>query len=110
MLSGYDRGLKFVFRHQFSVLMATLLLMGATAYLYMTIPKGFFPQQDTGFIFGQAEARQDTSFPKMAGMMHRLAEIVRQDPAVSGILYFAGAAAFNPTERVRGKTIIRVRS
>src|SRR6266568_4766100 len=97
-LHGYDRGLKFVFRHQLSALIATLLLMVATGYLYVTIPKGFFPQQDTGFIFGQAEARQDTSFAKMTGMVHRLAEIVRQDPAVSGTLYFAGASAFNPTE------------
>src|SRR5216684_519014 len=56
------------------------------------------PQQDTGFIFGQAEARQDTSFTKMTGMVHRLGEIVRQDPAVAGVLYFAGASPFNPTE------------
>ena len=98
MLRGYDRGLKFVFRHQFATLMSTVLLMAATGMLYMKIPKGFFPQQDTGFIFGQAEARQDTSFQKMAGITHKLAEIVRQDPAVSGVLYFAGASAFNPTE------------
>src|SRR4051794_20147556 len=64
-LSGYDRGLKFIFRHQFWALIATLLLMATTAYLYIAIPKGFFPQQDTGFIFGQAEARQDTSYVKM---------------------------------------------
>src|SRR5438034_5843191 len=54
-LRGYDRGLKFVFRHQFSMLVLTLILMAATGMLYMKIPKGFFPQQDTGFIFGQAE-------------------------------------------------------
>ena len=98
MLGGYDRGLKFVFRHQFATLMTTLLLMAATGLLYMKIPKGFFPQQDTGFIFGQAEARQDTSFVKMAGISHKLAEIVGKDPAVAGVLYFAGASAFNPTE------------
>src|SRR5437870_5781467 len=86
-LNGYDRGLKFIFRHQLSALVATLALMVATGYLYVTIPKGFFPQQDTGFIFGQAEARQDTSFAKMTGMVHRLGEIVRQDPAVEGVLY-----------------------
>jgi hydrophobe/amphiphile efflux-1 (HAE1) family protein len=97
-LRGYDRGLKFVFRHQFPALLATLLLMGLTAYLYITIPKGFFPQQDTGFIFGQAEARQDTSFTKMQGLVHQLVDIVVQDPAVSGVFYFAGASAYNPTE------------
>jgi hydrophobe/amphiphile efflux-1 (HAE1) family protein len=98
VLNGYDRGLKFVFRHQFATLMSTLILMAATGLLYMKIPKGFFPQQDTGFIFGQAEARQDTSFAKMAGISHKLAAIVRQDPAVAGVLYFAGSSAFNPTE------------
>ncbi len=90
MLGGYDRGLKFVFRHQFTMLLSTLILMAATGVLYMKIPKGFFPQQDTGFIFGQAEARQDISYPNMKGIVHQLAETVRQDPAVSGVLYFAG--------------------
>jgi hydrophobe/amphiphile efflux-1 (HAE1) family protein len=107
-LRGYDRGLKFIFRHQFPALLATLLLMGLTAYLYILIPKGFFPQQDTGFIFGQAEARQDTSFRKMQGMVHELADIVVKDPAVSGAFYFAGASAFNPTENT-GRVFIQLK-
>jgi hydrophobe/amphiphile efflux-1 (HAE1) family protein len=98
VLSLYDRGLKFVFRHQFVALLGTLLLMVATAYLYITIPKGFFPQQDTGFLFGQAVARQDTSFAQMERIAHRFAEIAGEDPAVSGIFYFAGASGSNPTE------------
>jgi hydrophobe/amphiphile efflux-1 (HAE1) family protein len=108
MLNAYDRGLNFVFRHQFSALVSTLLLMGATGYLYVTIPKGFFPQQDTGFIFGQAEARQDTSFPKMAELIGKIAEIVRDDPAVSGVFYFAGAYAYNPTENT-GRVFIQLK-
>jgi hydrophobe/amphiphile efflux-1 (HAE1) family protein len=108
VLSGYDRSLKFVLRHQFVTLLATLGLMVATGYLYVTIPKGFFPQQDTGFIFGQAEARQDTSFEKMRGMLHRLAEIAREDPAVSGVLYFGGAAGANPTENT-GRMFIQLK-
>jgi len=108
MLNGYDRGLKFVFRHQFSALLSTLLLMVATAYLYITIPKGFFPQQDTGFIFGQAEARQDTSFAQMAGIVHQIADIVGKDPAVAGAFYFAGAYAYNPTENT-GRVFIQLK-
>ena len=108
VLSGYDRGLRFVFRHQLPALIATLLLMGATAYLYITIPKGFFPQQDTGFIFGQAEARQDTSFTKMTGMVHQLGDIVREDPAVAGALYFAGSSPYNPTENT-GRMFIQLK-
>jgi hydrophobe/amphiphile efflux-1 (HAE1) family protein len=98
VLSGYDRGLKFVFRHQFSMLLATLGLMVLTAYLYITIPKGFFPQQDTGFIFGQVQGREDASFEKTAGLAHEIAAIVAQDPAVSGVFYLAGTYAYNPTE------------
>ncbi len=108
VLSGYDRGLRFVFRHQLPALIATLLLMGATAYLYITIPKGFFPQQDTGFIFGQAESRQDTSFTKMTGMVHQLGDIVREDPAVAGVLYFAGSSPYNPTENT-GRMFIQLK-
>src|SRR5437762_2139060 len=107
-LRGYDRGLKFVFRHQFVTLMSTLILMAATGLLYMKIPKGFFPQQDTGFIFGQAEARQDTSFVKMEGMVHQVAEIVQKDPAVAGVFYFAGAYAYNPTENT-GRVFIQLK-
>ena len=98
MLNGYDRGLIFVFRHQFVTLLSTLMLIVVTGYLYVTIPKGFFPEQDTGFIFGQAEARQDISFPAMVNITHKIIDIVRQDPAVSGVFGFTGASAYNPTE------------
>ena len=98
MLRGYDRGLGFVFRHQFVTLLSTLALIVVTGYLYVKIPKGFFPEQDTGFIFGQAEARQDISFPAMVNITHKLIDIVRQDPAVSGVFGFTGASAYNPTE------------
>ncbi len=98
MLGAYDRGLNFVFRHQLPTLLSTLVLIVVTGYLYVTIPKGFFPQQDTGFIFGQAEGRQDSSFPAMAAISHKIADIVRHDPGVSGVIYFAGAYSYNPTE------------
>jgi len=98
MLNGYDRGLIFVFRHQFVTLLSTLMLIAVTGYLYVTIPKGFFPEQDTGFIFGQAEARQDISFPAMVNITHKIIDIVRQDPAVSGVFGFTGASSYNPTE------------
>jgi len=98
MLRGYDRGLVFVFRHQFVTLLSTLALIVVTGYLYITIPKGFFPEQDTGFVFGQAEARQDISFPAMVQITHKIIDIVREDPAVSGVFGFTGASAYNPTE------------
>jgi hydrophobe/amphiphile efflux-1 (HAE1) family protein len=97
-LRGYDRGLKFVLRHQFPALLATLVLMVATAYLYITIPKGFFPQQDTGFIFGQVQGREDSSFANVSGLAQQIAAIVTKDPAVQGVFYLAGTYAYNPTE------------
>src|SRR5246500_3075710 len=107
-LNIYDRGLRFVFRHQLPVLLSTLLLMVVTGILYVKIPKGFFPQQDTGFIFGQAETRQDASFAKTAGMVRKIADIARQDPAVEGVVAFAGASSFNPSENT-GRMFIQLK-
>ncbi len=98
MLSGYDRGLRFVFRHQFPTLLTTLSLIVLTGYLYVVIPKGFFPQQDTGFIFGEVDTRQDASFALTAGLRHDIVDIVRKDPAVAHVLSMAGAYSYNPTE------------
>jgi hydrophobe/amphiphile efflux-1 (HAE1) family protein len=97
-LTGYDRGLNFVFRHQFAALMATLLLMVATGYLYVKMPKGFFPQQDTGFIFGEVNIRQDASMLKTDSVRHQIVEIVRHDPDVEGVFSYDGATPYNPAE------------
>jgi hydrophobe/amphiphile efflux-1 (HAE1) family protein len=94
----YDRGLQFVFRHQLPTLLSTLVLIVATGYLYVIIPKGFFPEQDTGFIFGQADAREDSSFKAMSRHVQKIVEVVRHDPTVSGVFAFTGASAYNPTE------------
>jgi hydrophobe/amphiphile efflux-1 (HAE1) family protein len=98
MLRAYDRGLGFVFRHQLPTLLSTLALIILTGYLYVLIPKGFFPEQDTGFIFGQADTREDTSYEAMAKRTQQIVDVVRRDPDVSGVFSFTGATAYNPTE------------
>ncbi len=98
MVAAYDRGLGWVLRHQLATLGATLALILLTGFLYMHIPKGFFPEQDTGFIFGQAEARQDISFAAMARIENNLAKVVLEDPAVEGLVGFAGATGGNASE------------
>jgi len=98
VLRGYDRGLRWVFRHQFVTLLSTVALIGLTGYLYVVIPKGFFPEQDTGFIFGQAEARQDISFAAMADVSNRLSAIIQKDPAVAGVVGFVGSTGGNSSE------------
>jgi hydrophobe/amphiphile efflux-1 (HAE1) family protein len=98
LLGAYDRGLRFVFRYQFATLLTTLTLIVVTGYLYMNIPKGFFPQQDTGFIFGEVDTREDGSFAATTALAHQVVDIVMQDPAVQGVFLFGGAYAYNPTE------------
>ncbi len=108
MLRFYDRGLTWVLRHQFVTLLPTLALIVLTGYLYVIIPKGFFPQQDTGFIFGEADARQDTSFVQMTALMHRLIERIRRDPAVFAVVGFDGATGGNATES-SGRMLIQLK-
>src|SRR4029077_12085120 len=65
LVNAYEAGLKVVLRHRFITLMALLGTIALTGYLYVVIPKGFFPQQDTGLIIGQSEAAQDISYQAM---------------------------------------------
>jgi len=97
-LHGYDRGLRFVFRHKFSALLATLLLMVATGYLYVIMPKGFFPQQDTGFIFGELDLREDASMLHTDKIRAQVVNIVSQDPGNEGVFSYDGATPYNPAE------------
>jgi hydrophobe/amphiphile efflux-1 (HAE1) family protein len=97
-LRGYDRGLNFIFRHQLSALIATLLLMVATGYLYVVMPKGFFPQEDTGFIFGELDTREDASMTQTDKLRRRVVDIVMRDPAVQGVFSYDGATPYNPAE------------
>jgi hydrophobe/amphiphile efflux-1 (HAE1) family protein len=98
VLRGYDRGLNFIFRHQLAALLATLLLMVATGYLYVKMPKGFFPQQDTGFIFGEVDLREDASMLNTDRVRRQVVDIVRQDPANEGVFSYDGATTYNPAE------------
>ena len=95
MLAGYKRGLAVVLRHPFITLMSFLLTVTATVVLFVVIPKGFFPQQDTGFIFGSADAGQDSSSQAMRERMLKLADIIRDDPDVTSFGMQAGASTFN---------------
>ncbi|HTV46553.1 MAG TPA: efflux RND transporter permease subunit [Stellaceae bacterium] len=96
--AGYDRGLNWAFRHRLPMLLLTLAMMALTGILYVMIPKGFLPEQDTGFIFAEVEARQDTSFAAMSKIENQVADIFLHDPAVSGVVGFAGATGANASE------------
>ncbi|SFH77756.1 hydrophobic/amphiphilic exporter-1, HAE1 family [Collimonas sp. OK307] len=95
MLNGYKRGLHVVLRHQFITLMVFFATVAATVVLFIVIPKGFFPQQDTGFVYGFAESAQDSSFSSMNKRMLALADVVRKDPDVTGFGMSGGFSTFN---------------
>ncbi len=91
LLNLYEAGLKIVLRHRFVTLMVMLGTIAVTGYLYVVIPKGFFPQQDTGLIIGQSEAAQDISFQAMAGRQQALVDAIMRDPAVESLGAAVGA-------------------
>jgi hydrophobe/amphiphile efflux-1 (HAE1) family protein len=90
LLNLYERGLKVALRHRFVTLLVMLGTIGVTGYLYVVIPKGFFPQQDTGMILGITEAAQDISFPAMAERQQALMGVVLKDPAVANVSDYIG--------------------
>ena len=90
ILHGYERSLSWVLRHQPLVLFITLATMAASVYLYVIVPKGFFPQQDTGRLNGSIMADQSSSFQAMQQRMRRMVAIVQRDPAVSSVTSFTG--------------------
>jgi multidrug efflux pump subunit AcrB len=97
IIDFYGRTLKFVLRYQritLAVAAATLVL---TALLYVTIPKGFFPTQDTGIIQGISQAPGSTSFTRMTELQQRLGRVVLADPAVESLSSFIGADGTNTT-------------
>jgi HAE1 family hydrophobic/amphiphilic exporter-1 len=91
LLNVYEAGLKIVLRHRFVTLMVMLGTIALTLYLYVIIPKGFFPQQDTGLIIGQSEAAQDISFQAMKERQQALQDALMRDPAVQSVGSAVGA-------------------
>ncbi len=85
ILHGYERSLSWVLRHQGLTLLVTILTMAASVYLYVIVPKGFFPQQDTGRMTGAVQGDQASSFQAMQVRLKRLAAIVQKDPAIAAV-------------------------
>ncbi len=84
MLAAYAVGLRLVLRYRAMTMASLFATIIATGYLYVIIPKGFFPQQDTGFITGLAEGAQDISFAAMRDKVSRLGAIIKADPDIGG--------------------------
>ncbi|HXO68701.1 MAG TPA: efflux RND transporter permease subunit, partial [Bradyrhizobium sp.] len=96
-LRAYEWALDWVLARKALMLIVTLATLGGTIYLYMIVPKGFFPQEDTGFLIGVTEAATDTSFEAMTIRQKALVDILKSDPAVDYINSTVGSGGPNPT-------------
>jgi multidrug efflux pump len=97
VIDFYDRTLQWVLRHQTATLVVAVATFLATLLLYVVIPKGFFPVQDTGVILGVSEAPQDVSFSEMSARQQALARVILQEPAVESLSSFIGVDGTNTT-------------
>jgi multidrug efflux pump len=100
MNRGYHRALAWVLRHQALVLALVLITVGLNFYLYIIVPKGFFPQQDTGRIFGIVMGDQDVSFDAMNSKVMKFVEIVKRDPAIQNVIASVGGGGPQNQARV----------
>ncbi|HSU58892.1 MAG TPA: multidrug efflux RND transporter permease subunit [Bryobacteraceae bacterium] len=93
--SAYAKSLVTVLKHPQLTLVITLVTIAISVYLYIMVPKGFFPQQDNGFIGGFVQADQDISFAAMDEKLHAFMRIVQKDPAVDNVEGFTGGGTLN---------------
>jgi multidrug efflux pump len=101
VLRIYETSLAWALRHAVFTVAILLLVIGLNAYLAVVVPKGFFPQQDTGRITGAIQGVQDTSFQAMRQRLARFVDIVRADPAVANVVAFTGGGAGTTTNTGR---------
>jgi len=97
VLARYDRGLQWVLGRQTATMIVATVTVALTILLYILIPKGLFPTQDTGVIQGVTSASQSVSYAKMAELQEKLADVIRQDPDVDSLSSFIGVDGVNNT-------------
>jgi multidrug efflux pump len=95
MLAGYERTLRVAMRHRRLVALSLLATVGLNVYLYVIVPKGFFPEQDTGQMMGGIQADQRISFQSMKRKLEQATAIVQADPAVDSVVGFTGGRGTN---------------
>ena len=97
---GYDGALQVVLRHQPLVLITTLATACLSVFLYVQVPKGFFPQQDTGRLIGSLQASQDASFEVVRSKLAACVDIIQHDPAVDNVIAFGGGGGARNSARL----------
>ncbi|MGX0890044.1 multidrug efflux pump [Pseudomonas sp. ADAK2 TE3594] len=109
MIAAYGRKLKWVLKHQPLTLMVAIGTLALTVFLYMVVPKGFFPVQDTGVIQGISEAPQSISFAAMSERQQELAKVILADPAIESLSSYIGVDGDNSTLN-SGRLLINLKS
>ena len=99
-MRGYHASLELVLRHERATLFVTAATLVLTIGLYVIVPKGFLPLQDTGLITAVMEARPEVSFAEMERLQNRVGDDIRKDPDVEGVVSVIGVSALNPTPNV----------
>ena len=105
LAGGYRRSLDFTLRHHTPTLLVALATLIGTFGLYAIVPKGFLPQQDTGVIVATTEAAESISISRLGTVQNQLAEILRADPAIAGIVSSVGVGTINATPNAGRLTI-----
>jgi multidrug efflux pump len=105
LLRGYRRTLSWTMRHDGLVLLVAAATLAGTIVLYVIVPKGFLPQQDTGVIVAVTEAAQSVSIPRMNVLQDQAAAEIRRDPSVVSVVSFVGAGSINATPNTGRLTI-----
>ena len=100
LLAGYSRSLDWALRFRKTILLVAVATFAATAWLFVLIPKGFFPEEDIGQIQVSTEASEDTSFPEMVRLQERVATIMRADPNVAAVSSFNGGSGAQNSGRL----------
>jgi multidrug efflux pump len=107
----YRITLEWVLRHQRATLLVTCLTLAITVWLYIIAPKGFLPDQDTGLVTAVLEAEPQVSFTELSNVQQQVADAVKKDPAVAGVVAVAGVGTLNTTPNVASlKIILRPRN
>ncbi|NII11256.1 efflux RND transporter permease subunit [Oleiagrimonas sp. C23AA] len=96
-VDAYGRSLDWVLEHRPLTMLVAAITLAVTILLYVAIPKGLLPEQDTGMITGVVQADDNIAFPAMEQRMKQVAAALRKDPAVAGVASFIGAGSINPT-------------
>jgi hydrophobe/amphiphile efflux-1 (HAE1) family protein len=110
MLGFYSRTLRWVLKHSFLMLLVTVVTICLTIWLYGIVPKGFFPQQDTGSIMGISEGAQDISFDAMTEKQNQVTDIVKRDPAVASVTSAIGSGGGGSSNQGRMFITLKARN